>query len=82
MQPIFITKDLQNLVTRIYGFPSNQEYKVLDDNEKQYLKEIIQKYNEALSLINSAFDEPTFSRIYVTKSSKQAFIILKNTYED
>jgi hypothetical protein len=63
VQPIFIIKYLWEFVTEGYGFPSDEEYKESDVNGKQTLKELIMKYNEALSLIGSAIDEYVFPRI-------------------
>jgi len=40
MQPIFIAKDLQELVTYRYTMPSLNEFKEISDNDKTYLKEI------------------------------------------
>jgi hypothetical protein len=81
MQPIFITKDLWELVIDGYTMPSTDEFKTLSDNDKKVLKKIIKKDNEALSLIGSAVEESIFTRINVAESSKQAWDILKNTYE-
>jgi hypothetical protein len=53
----------------------------LSDDDKKYLKEFIKKYNESLSIIGSAIEESIFSRINIVQSSKQAWDILKNTYE-
>jgi hypothetical protein len=74
MQDIFITKDLWELVTKGYDYPSNEEYKALDTNGKLSLKELVEKDedNEALSLIGSAVDEPMFPRINAAKSCKEA----------
>jgi hypothetical protein len=51
MQPIFITKDLWELVIDGYVMPSTDEFKALSDDDKKSLKELIKKDNEALSLI-------------------------------
>ena len=59
----------------------HEEFKAFNDDEKKSLKELIKKDNEALSLIGSAVEESIFPRIGVVKSSKQAWDILKNTYE-
>jgi len=61
--------------------PLVDEFKVLSVDDKKSLKELIKKDNEALSLIGSAVEESIFPRISVVKSSKQAWDILKNTYE-
>jgi hypothetical protein len=81
MQPIFISKDLWDIVTDGYEFPSDEDYKALDVVGKQYLKELIKKDNEALSLIGSAIDESIIPIISAIESSKQAWNTLKNTYE-
>jgi hypothetical protein len=81
MQPIFISKDLWELVIDGYVMPSDEEYKALDATKKQNLKELIKRDNEALSLLGSAVDESIFPRISAAQSSKQAWTILKNTYE-
>jgi hypothetical protein len=81
MQPIFITKDLWELVIDGYTMPSVDEFKTLSDDDKKLLKEIVKKYNEALSLIGGAVEESIFTRINAAESSKQAWDILKNTYE-
>ena len=81
MQPIFITKDLWELVTDGYTMPLPDEFKELSDDEKKDLKELIKKDNETLSLIGSAFEESIFPRISGAISSKEAWDILKNTYE-
>ena len=81
MQPIFITKDLWELVIDGYTMPSNDEFKTLGDDGNKFLKEIIKKDNEALSLIGSVIEDSIFTRIYVAESFKQAWDILKNTYE-
>jgi hypothetical protein len=67
MQPIFISKDLWDIVTYGYEFPSDEDYKALDVVGKKYLKELIKKDNEALSLIGSAVDESIFPRISACK---------------
>jgi hypothetical protein len=56
-------------------------WKVSNNDDKKYLKEIIKKDNQALSLIGSAVEEYIFTRINVAKSSKKAYDILKSTYE-
>jgi hypothetical protein len=56
MQPIFITKDLWELVIDGYTMPSTDEFKTLSDDDKKLLKEIVKKYNEALSLIGSTIE--------------------------
>jgi hypothetical protein len=81
MQPIFITKYLWELVINGYAMPFADEFKALSDDDKKSLKELIKKDNEALSLIGSAIEESIFLRISVLESSKQAWDILKNTYE-
>jgi hypothetical protein len=53
----------------------------LDVVGHKYLKELIKKDNETLSLTGSAVDESIFPRVSATKSSKQAWNILKNTYD-
>jgi 5'(3')-deoxyribonucleotidase len=81
MQPIFITKDLWELVIDRYTMPYADKFKTLSDDDKKVLKEIIKKDNEALSLIGSTVEESIFTKINVAESSKQAWDILKNTYE-
>jgi len=54
---------------------------VLHANGNKSLKELIKKDNEALSLIGSAIDDPIFLRMNTVESSKEAWDILKNTYE-
>lgn len=61
--------------------PSRDEFKASSDDEKKSLKELIKKDNEALSLIGSALEESIFLRIRGVISSKEAWDILKNTYE-
>ena len=80
MQPIFITKDLWELVIDGKTMPSPDEFKALSDDEKKSLKELIKKDNEALSLKGSALEESIFPRISGAISSKKAWDILKNTY--
>jgi hypothetical protein len=81
MKPIFISKDLWELVINGYEFPFDENDKVLDAIGKQYLKELLKKDNEALSLIGSVVDGSIFPRNSAAKSSKQACNILKDTYE-
>lgn len=81
MQPIFITKDLWELVTDGYNMPSPNEFKASSDDEKKSLKELIKKDNEALSLKGNALEESIFPRISGAISSKEAWDILKNTFE-
>jgi hypothetical protein len=63
MQPIFITKDLWELVIDGYIMPFVDEFKSLSVDDKKYLKELINKDNEAISLIGSAIEESVFLRI-------------------
>lgn len=51
----------------VYDMISNDEYKALDTNRKQKLREIIKKDNEEISLICSVVDEIVFPRISVAK---------------
>jgi hypothetical protein len=81
MQPILITKDLWELVIEGYVFSYDEEYKALDVDGRKRLKELISKDNEALSLIGNSIDVLIFPRINAAKSSKQAWDIVKNTYE-
>jgi hypothetical protein len=81
MQPIFITKYLWEIVIDGYTMPFTEEFKTLSDNDNKCLREIIKKYNEALSLIGSSIEESIFTRIIAAKSSKKAWDILNNTYE-
>jgi len=60
MQPIFITKDLWELVIDGYAMPSTNEFKALSDDDNKSLEELIKKDNEALSLIGSAIEESIF----------------------
>jgi hypothetical protein len=53
----------------------------LHANGNKSLKELIKKDNEALSLIGSAIDESNISKNECHESSKEAWDILKNTYE-
>jgi hypothetical protein len=53
----------------------------LDDVRKRYLKELIKKDNKSIYLIGITIQESIFPRINTTKSSKQAWNILNNTYE-
>eukprot|EP00253_Pinus_taeda_P029175 PITA_29175 len=81
IQPIFITKYLWELVTDGYNMPSPDEFKASSDDEKESLKELIKKDNEALSLIGNALEESIFPRTSGAISSKKAWDILKNTFE-
>jgi len=81
MQPIFITKDLWELVTDGYTMPSPDEFKALSDDEKKSLKELIKNDNEALSLIGNALEESIFPRTSGAISSKETWDIVKNTFE-
>ena len=63
MQPIFITKDLWELVIDGYTMPSADEFKTLSDDDKKSLKEIIKKYYETLSIIGSVVEKSIFTRI-------------------
>ena len=65
MQPIFITKDLWELVIDGYTMLSADEFKTLSDVYKKTLKKIIKKDNEALSLIGSVVEESIFTIINV-----------------
>ena len=56
MQPIFIIKDLSELVTSGCDMPFADEFKSLIVDDKKSLKELIKKDNEALSLIGSAVE--------------------------
>jgi len=60
--------------------PSNDEFKALSDDDKKYLKELIKKDNESISLIESSVEESIFFRISVIESSKEPWGILNNTY--
>lgn len=61
--------------------PSLDEFKALSDDDKKSLKELIKKYNEAISLISSVVQESIFLRTSGVVSSTEAWDILKNTYE-
>lgn len=60
IQPVFITKDLWETVTDGYTMPSPNKFKALRDDGKKYLKELLKKDNEALSLIGSLVEEFIF----------------------
>ena len=51
---------------------SPNEFKALSDDENKSLKELIKKYNEALSLIGSTLEEYIFPRISGAMTSKEA----------
>jgi len=60
MQPIFISKDILELVIDGYDMPYDDEHQALDTNDKQKLKETIKKDNEALCLIGIVVDDSIF----------------------
>jgi hypothetical protein len=63
MQPIFITKDLWELVIDGYTMPSTDEFKTLSDDDKKSLEEIIKKDYATLSIIGSVVEKSIFTRI-------------------
>ena len=74
-------QELWELVEKGYDEPSSpQDEEKLSEAHKTTLKDASKRGKKALFIIYQCVDEPTFEKISLATTSKQAWEILKNSY--
>eukprot|EP01018_Ginkgo_biloba_P018299 Gb_24100 [translate_table: standard] len=82
MLHILATRDVWSLVENGYEEPIPYDLVVgLTEKQQKEYKEIVRKYNEALSIIFSAMEDNVFIRVNEAKTSKEAWDTLKTIYQ-